>query len=162
MELFYRLVIDGGLVVILLLSTVIGGILVSTFWRGLVGLQSLSLSWMKNVGFFCTISMVVPSFSPVFISSYFYINIIYVFNHEFNYLDITLVSFLCFLGTFTFMGGDTVLDELEILGRDEKQEYYQQLWSKIELIDRSLTPVIIITSLITSGSITSCYFNSLN
>lgn len=117
---------------------------------------------MKNVGFFGTISMVTPSFSPVFISSYFYTNIIYVFNHEFNYLDITLVSFLCFLGTFTFMRGDTILDELEVLGKDEKQQYYQQLWSKIELIDRSLTPAIIITSLIASGLLTSYYFNSLN
>lgn len=31
LSLFYRLVIDGGLVVLLLLSTLIGGILVSNF-----------------------------------------------------------------------------------------------------------------------------------
>jgi hypothetical protein len=140
MELFYRLGLDTGLVILILSSIIIGSLLISNFWIGLIGLQSLSVVSIKTLGFFAVIFMVIPSFFPVFISSYLYGNLAHNLNHEFNYADTALVSAFCFFGIFVFMGRDTISWE-------------------IESIDTSLTPAVIITLLVMSGLILSCYLN---
>ena len=152
----YRLVIDTGLVILLLLSTLIGNILVANFWIGLIGLQSLSFGAMKRISFFGTMFMAAPSFLPVVMSSYIYGRIAYAANKEFNYSDVSLVSACCFLGMFIIMGGDRILGDLEM---SDNGDNLCVLW---ERIDESLTPSIIITLLMMSGLIFSCYFNNLN
>ncbi len=163
LPLFYRLVIDIGLVVLLLLSTAIGSLIVSNFWKGLVGLHSLSFETMKLIGIFGVVMMVVPSFLPVFISSYFYGYIVCNINHKFNCLDVIFVSACCFLGMFTIMDGAGILEDLNTEAEYRELGYtkhtYQLWW---ERIDKSLTPAAIITLLTMSGLILSCYFNNLN
>ena len=157
----YRLVIDTGLVILLLLSTLIGNILVANFWIGLIGLQSLSFGAMKRISFFGTILMAIPSFLPVVMSSYIYGCIACAANKEFNYSDVMLVSIFCFLGMFTIMRGAEILGDLEMSG-NVNQTDYSHLCSLLERIDESLTPAIIITLLMMSGLIFSCYFNNIN
>lgn len=140
MELFYRLGLDTGLVILILSSIIIGSLLISNFWIGLIGLQSLSVVSIKTLGFFAVMFMVVPSFCLVFISSYLYGNIAHNLNHKFSYLDAALVSICCFSSMFFYIGRDTFS------------------WD-IESIDKSLTPAIIITLLVMSGLILSCYLN---
>jgi hypothetical protein len=140
MELFYRLGLDTGLVILILSSIIISSLLISNFWIGLIGLQSLSVLSIKTLGFFVVIFMVVPSFCPVFISSYLYGNTAHKFNHDFSYSDAALVSTCCFFSIFIFMGRNTISWE-------------------IESIDKSLTPAVIITLLVMSGLILSCYLN---
>ena len=111
MELFHRLVIDTGLILVLLLSTIVGDIIVSFTWIGLLGLP-MSL---KSLSFgLDTIFIGIPSFCPVIISSYFYGNIAYNINHEFDYLDISLVTVCCFLGMFIIMGGGEISEDLKM------------------------------------------------
>jgi hypothetical protein len=141
MELFYRLGLDTGLVILIMSSIIFGSLLISNFWIGLIGLQSLSFASIKTLGFFAILFMVVPSFCPVFISSYLYGNIAHKLNHEFSYSDAALVSTCCFLSIFIFIGRDTFS-------------------SDIESIDKSLTPAVIITLLVMSGLILSCYLNT--
>ena len=140
MELFYRLGLDTGLVILILSSILIGSLLISNFWIGLIGLQSLSVVSIKTLGLFAVMFMVVPSFCPVLISSYLYGNIAHNLNHEFSYLDAALVSICCFFSIFIFIGRDTFS------------------WD-IESIDKSLTPAVIITLLVISGLILSCHLN---
>jgi hypothetical protein len=160
MDLFYRFVIDAGLVVMLLFSTLIGNMLVSNCWKGLVGLHLLSFGAVQRISIEATIMMVVPSFLPVAISSYIYGFIVCVVNKEFNYSDIILVSICCFLGMFSIMGGGEIPGDLEVQDKYREQGYTSNLWW--ERIDESLTPAVIITLLIMSGLILSCYFNGLN
>jgi hypothetical protein len=96
----------------------------------------------------------------VIISSYIYGNIAYNINHKFDYLDISLVAVCCFLGMFTIMGGSEISGDLEKSKESRKQGWTYQLWW--ERIDESLTPAVVITLLIVSGLIISCYFNGLN
>ncbi len=156
------LVIDAGLVIFLLLSTIIGNFIVSNFWRGLIGLQSLSFSTMNTIGIYGVIFMVIPSFSPVIISSYFYGNIAYAINHKFDYSDIILVSTCCFLGMFIIMGGDRILGDLENMDRSGNMEYYHHLYLWWQRLDESLTPAVIITLLIMSGLLISFHFNDFS
>jgi hypothetical protein len=160
MELFYRFVIDAGLVILLLFSTLIGNMLVSNCWKGLVGLHLLSFGAMKRISVEATIMMVAPSFLPVAISSYIYGYIVCVVNQKFNYSDIALVSVCFFLGMFSIMGGGKIPGDLEVQDKYKEQGYTSTLWW--ERIDESLTPAVIITLLIMSGLTLSCYFNGLN
>jgi hypothetical protein len=160
MELFYRFVIDAGLVILLLFSTLIGNMLVSNCWKGLVGLHLLSFGAMKRISVEATIMIVAPSFLPVAISSYIYGYIVCVVNQKFNYSDIALVSVCCFLGMFSIMGGGKIPGDLEVQDKYKEQGYTSTLWW--ERIDESLTPAVIITLLIMSGLTLSCYFNGLN
>jgi hypothetical protein len=153
MELFYRLAIDAGLVIFLMLSTIIGNIVVSCTWvliiRMPLGLQSLSF---HSIGLLNIIFIGIPSFSPVMFTSYFGGNIAYNITHDFNYLDTTLISSSCFICMFIIMEGLKISEDL-------------QMWSHYswwERIDQSLTPAAIVTLFITSGLILSCYFNGLN
>jgi hypothetical protein len=157
MELFYRLVIDTGLILFILLSTIIGNIMVSFAWIEILGLPISLKSLSFGLG---TIFIGIPSFCPVIISSYIYGNIAYNINHKFDYLDISLVAVCCFLGMFTIMGGGEISGDLKKSEESRKQGWTYQLWW--ERIDESLTPAVVITLLIVSGLIISCYFNGLS
>jgi hypothetical protein len=163
MESFYRLAIDAGLVIFLMLSTIIGNIIVSIIWMEIVGLpirlESLAFSLMG----FSLFLIGVPSFSPLIATSYFGGNIAYNINHEFNYLDILFILIPCFIYIFIFMRGLGISEDLESL---ENSEFYRERglthrrwWGRI---DESLSPAVIITLLIMSGLILSCYFNGSN
>ena len=85
---------------------------------------------------------------------------IHLFNHEFNYLDVTLILISCFACMFVVMGGLRIPEDLEKSEEYRKQGLTHYLWW--ERIDQSLTPAVIITLLIMPGLILSCHFNSLN
>ena len=161
MELFYRLAIDAGLVILLMLSTIIGNIIVSYTWiviTGMpLGLKSLSF---HLVGLLGIIFIGILSFCPVIATSYFYGNVAYNINREFNYLDTVLISASCFICMFIVMGGLKISEDLKMSEEYRKQGWTHQLWW--ERTDESLTPAVIITLFIMSGLILSCYFNGLN
>ena len=119
MELFYRLAIDAGLVIFLMLSTIIGNIIVSIIWMGILGLpirlESLAFSLMG----FSLFLIGVPSFSPLIATSYFCGNIAYNINHEFNYLDIIFILISCFIYIFIIMRGLEISEDLESLENSE-------------------------------------------
>jgi hypothetical protein len=153
MDLFYRLAIDAGLIIFLMLSTIIGNIVVSYTWvliiRMPLGLQSLSF---HSIGLLNTIFIGITSFSPVIFTSYFCGNIAHNITHEFKYLDAILISASCFVCMFIIMEGLKITEDM-------------QMWSHYswwERIDQSLTPAAIVTLFITLGLIISCYFNGLN
>jgi hypothetical protein len=154
MELFYRLAIDAGLVIFLILSTIVGEIIVSFIWIELIGLSIGLKSLSFGLG---NIFIGLPSFCPVIASSYFCGNIGYNINHEFNYLDTILISALCLICMFIVMGGLRISEDLEIQEEYRKQGWTYQLWW--ERIDESLTPAVIITLLVMSGLILSCYLS---
>jgi hypothetical protein len=155
MELFYRLAIDAGLVTLLMLSTIICNIIVSFIW---IELASLPIS-LKSLSFGLGITILIgtPSFLPVIVSSYFCGNIAYSINHEFNYLDTFLISAFCFICMFIFMGGLRISEDMQRSEEARKQGWTHYSWW--ERIDESLTPAVIITLLVLSGLILSCYFN---
>jgi hypothetical protein len=161
MELFYRLAIDAGLVIFLVLSTIIGNILVCYASISIMGI-SLGLKSLPFhlTGFVGIVFIGIPFFCPVIATSYFCGNIAYNINYEFNYSDVISISASCFFCMFVFMGGLKILEDLEKSEESRKQGWTYQLWW--ERIDESLTPAVIITLFIMSGLILSCYFNGLN
>jgi hypothetical protein len=160
MDLFHRLLIDAGFVIFLILSVIIGDVIVSCLWMGIIGLpirlQSLSFHLMGLGAVFIGI----PLFSPVIANSYFCGNIAYNIDREFNYLDTLLISIFCFICMFIIMGGLRISEDLEISEEYRKQGHTHYL--RWERIDESVTPAAIVTLLIMSGLILSCYFNNLN
>jgi hypothetical protein len=120
----------------------------------------LSIS-LKSLSFgLGTIFIGIPSFCPVIITSYFCGNVAYNINHEFNYSDTILISVFCFFCMFIVMGGLRISEDLQISEEYRKQGCTHYSWE--ERVDESLTPAVIITLLIMSGLILSCYFNGLN
>jgi hypothetical protein len=160
MELFYRLAIDAGLVIFLILSIIIGNLIVSYILIGIAGLPlSLKSLSFSIVGLSLIFIGAIP-FSPVIVTSYFCGDIAQALNHEFNYLDVTLILISCFACMFVVMGGLRIPEDLKRSEEARKQGWTYYLWW--ETIDQSLTPAVIITLLIMPGLILSCHFNGLN
>jgi hypothetical protein len=160
MEILHRLLTDISLLLFLLASTLINNLIVVTAWQGLFGLHVLSFNALKTLfdslsGFFVICLLLTVSFVWLPITSFLYSNFAYSFDNHFGSLDIFLTSISFFCCIFYYMGGGKILLNLRKLEKLKEMDYYSKLWW-LE-IDSSLTPTIIITSLIAIGVLISYY-----
>jgi hypothetical protein len=159
MELLNRFLLDTGLLLSLIISTIIVNIAFLFLFKGNFSLRSLSFGIFGNSSSYIIspslilIFIVLFSFLPLL--SFFCTKLFYLLGFLFDLIDISLILIAVFVFMFFFMQCDEILIDIsKIKNLKKPDDYNSRVW---ERIDSSLTPTIINTSLVAMGIFTTCY-----
>jgi hypothetical protein len=159
MEIFLKLLLDIGLILALMLSTIIVNCTLINLFGGGFTLRSFNFGmFSKSSSYIVTpvfMLMLIVLSSFLLIASYFYSNIFYLINGFFKLSNIVFVSGCFFVFMFFFMGCNDILINVKTINNyKESGDFTGILW---EEIDSSLTPAIIHTLLVILGMLITYY-----
>ena len=156
MEIFWKLLLDIGLFLALVLSTTIINVILLILFQGNISLRALCFETIKQISQSPWLTvMFTMFFSFSLIASYFCSKIFYVLFNSFDILDVSFVSACFFIFMLLLMNCNKILANIEKIDSLKEMGYYKGiLWRNV---DSSLTPAIINTLLIVLGMLITYY-----